>query len=134
MKDTMAGENTITFTDASFDTDVLNSEVPVLVDFWAKWCGPCKMMGPTVDAIAGDYAGKVKVGKIDVDENGGTAMRYNIRGIPSLLLFKGGRVVDQRVGAIGRSEVQKMLDAHVEEFLKAGLAWLPVVAAGPASS
>ncbi|MGA3027441.1 MAG: thioredoxin [Bryobacteraceae bacterium] len=109
----MAGDNTITFTDASFDTDVLNSEVPVLVDFWAKWCGPCKMMASTVDAIAGDYAGKVKVGKIDVDENGGTAMRYNIRGIPSLLLFKGGRVVDQRVGAVGKSDVQKMLDAHV---------------------
>jgi thioredoxin 1 len=70
-------------------------------------------MAPTVDAIAGDYAGKVKVGKIDVDENGGTAMRYNIRGIPSLLLFKGGRVVDQRVGAVGKSDVQKMLDAHV---------------------
>jgi thioredoxin 1 len=70
-------------------------------------------MAPTVDAIAGDYAGKVKVGKLDVDENGGTAMRYNIRGIPSLLLFKGGRVVDQRVGAVGKSDVQKMLDAHV---------------------
>jgi thioredoxin 1 len=109
----MAGDNTVTFSDASFDTDVLNSEVPVLVDFWAKWCGPCKMMAPTLDAIAGDYAGKVKVGKLDVDENSGTAMRYNIRGIPSLLLFKGGRVVDQRVGAVGKSDVQKMLDAHV---------------------
>jgi thioredoxin 1 len=107
------GDKTVTFTDASFDTDVLNSEVPVLVDFWAKWCGPCRTMAPTVDAIAGDYAGKVKVGKLDVDENGGTAMRYNIRGIPSLLLFKGGRVVDQRVGAVGKSDVQKMLDAHV---------------------
>jgi thioredoxin 1 len=113
LKRIMAGENTVTFTDASFDTEVLNSEVPVLVDFWARWCGPCKMMAPTVDAIAGDYAGKVKVGKLDVDENGGTAMRYNVRGIPSLLLFKGGRVVDQRVGAIGKSDVQKMLDAHV---------------------
>jgi len=109
----MAGDKTTTFTDASFDTDVLNSEVPVLVDFWAKWCGPCKMMTPTVEAIAADYAGKVKVGKIDVDENGGTAMRYNIRGIPTLLLFKGGRVVEQRVGAVGKSDVQKMLDAHV---------------------
>ena len=109
----MAADNTITFTDASFDTDVLNSDIPVLVDFWAEWCPPCKKIAPTVDTIASDYAGKVKVGKIDVDDNGGTAMRYNIRGIPSLLLFKGGRVVDQRVGAVGKSDVQKMLDAHV---------------------
>jgi len=119
--ETTAGGNTtvntsghpLTFTDASFDQEVLNAEVPVLVDFWAKWCGPCRSMAPTLDAIAGDYAGRVKVGKVDVDDNGGTAMRYNIRGIPTLLLFKGGRVVEQRVGAIGKSDVQKMLDAHV---------------------
>ncbi len=103
----------MTFNDAGFDTDVLKSEVPVLVDFWAEWCGPCKMMGPTVDQIATEYAGKLKVGKVDVDENGGTAMRYNIRGIPTLLLFQGGRVVDSRVGAVGRSEVLKMLGPHV---------------------
>ena len=109
----MAADNTITFTDASFDTDVLNSDIPVLVDFWAEWCPPCKKIAPTVDTIASDYAGKVKVGKIDVGDNGGTAMRYNVRSIPSLLLFKGGRVVDQRVGAVGKSDVQKMLDAHV---------------------
>jgi thioredoxin 1 len=109
----MAGQNTLTFTDGSFDRDVLQSESPVLVDFWAEWCGPCRMMAPTIDAVANDYAGKVKVGKVDVDSNGDTAMRYNIRGIPTLLLFKGGRVVEQRVGAVGKSEVQKMLDAHV---------------------
>jgi len=109
----MAGENVLTFNDAGFDTEVLKSEVPVLVDFWAEWCGPCKMMGPTVDQIATEYAGKLKVGKVDVDENGGTAMRYNIRGIPTLLLFKDGRVVDSRVGAVGRSEVLKMLGPHV---------------------
>jgi thioredoxin 1 len=109
----MAGGNTFIFTDVSFDTDVLSSEVPVLVDFWAEWCPPCKKLGPTVDAIAGDYAGKVKVGKVDVDGNRGTTMRYNIQSIPSLLLFKGGRVVDQRVGAVGKSDVQKMLDAHI---------------------
>lgn len=109
----MAGPNTLTFTDSTFDQEVLNSPVPVLVDFWAEWCGPCRMMEPTIDAIAADYSGRVKVGKLNVDENGGTAMRYGIRGIPTLLLFKGGRVVEQRVGAIGKSEVQRMLDAHL---------------------
>jgi thioredoxin 1 len=109
----MAGVNMLTFNDASFDNDVLKSEIPVLVDFWAEWCGPCRMMEPTMGAIADDYAGKVKVGKVNVDDNGGTAMRYAVRGIPTLLLFKGGQVVEQRVGAIGKSEVQKMLDAHV---------------------
>jgi thioredoxin 1 len=109
----MAGTDTITFTDAAFDSDVLNAGVPVLVDFWAEWCGPCRQMGPTIDTIALEYSGKAKVGKLNVDENGQTAMRYNVRGIPTLLLFKGGKVVEQRVGAVGKSEVQKMLDAHL---------------------
>jgi thioredoxin 1 len=112
-KYTMAGANMLTLTDSTFDREVLNSDVPVLVDFWAEWCGPCRMMEPTIEAIAADYAGKVKVGKLNVDDNGATAMRFNIRGIPTLLLFKGGKVVDQRVGAVGKSEVQKMLDAHL---------------------
>jgi len=110
----MAGQNVLTFDDAGFDADVLRSEAPVLVDFWAEWCGPCKMMAPTVDQIATEYAGKLKVGKVDVDANGGTAMRYNIQGIPTLLLFKGGRVVASRVGAVGKSEVLKMLEPHVQ--------------------
>ena len=109
----MACANTLDFTDATFDKDVLNSEVPVLVDFWAEWCGPCRMMTPTVDAIANDYVGKVKVGKVNVDENGGTAMRYNVRGIPTLLLFKGGQIVEQKVGAVGKPELQKMIEAHL---------------------
>jgi thioredoxin 1 len=109
----MAAQNTVTFTDSNFDQEVLTSEVPVLVDFWAEWCGPCRMMTPTVDAIATDYNGKLKVGKLNVDENNQTAMRFQVRGIPMLLLFKGGKVVDQRVGAMGKNEVQKMIDAHV---------------------
>ncbi len=113
VKQDIANANTVTFTDATFDADVLNAEVPVLVDFWAKWCGPCRMMAPTVDSIADDYAGRVKVGKLDVDDNNGTAMRYNIRGIPTLLLFKGGKIVDQRVGAVGKTDVQKMIEAHL---------------------
>jgi len=109
----MAGDNTLTFTDASFDADVLKSEVPVLVDFWAMWCGPCRMMSATIDQVATEYSGKVKVGKLDVDTNQATAMRYGIRGIPTLLLFKGGKVVDQKVGAIGKPEFAKMLDAQI---------------------
>lgn len=109
----MASQNTLTFTDANFDTDVIGANVPVLVDFWAQWCGPCRTMAPTVDALAEEYAGRLKVGKVDVDSNGGTAMRYQIRSIPTLLLFKNGQVVEQRVGALGKSEVDKMLTPHL---------------------
>ena len=109
----MATSVIVEVTDQNFDQDVLKSDKPVLVDFWATWCGPCKMMAPTVDAVATEYAGKLKVGKVDVDESGGTAMRYNIQGIPTLLLFKGGRVVEMRVGAVGKAEVVKMLQPHV---------------------
>jgi len=112
---TMASDKTLTFTDAAFDQDVLNSDLPVLVDFWAPWCGPCRAMSPTVDAVAADYEGRIKVGKLNTDENQATAMRYQVRGIPTLLLFKGGRVVDQRVGAMPKSELVKMLSPHAPE-------------------
>ncbi|HZS52383.1 MAG TPA: thioredoxin [Bryobacterales bacterium] len=109
----MAGANVLNFTDASFDSDVLKSDVPVLVDFWAEWCGPCRMMSPTIDAIASEYAGKAKVGKLNVDDNPATAGRFQIRGIPTLLLFKGGAVAEQLVGAVGKDKVQSILNKHL---------------------
>jgi thioredoxin 1 len=115
----MAGANTLIFTDAGWDKEVLNSEVPVLVDFWAEWCGPCRMMTPTIDAIADDYAGRVKVGKLNVDENGGTGMRYRVQSIPTLLLFKGGQIVEHKVGVAGKTDLQKMLDSHVQASTQA---------------
>ncbi|MEC8984842.1 MAG: thioredoxin TrxA [Candidatus Neomarinimicrobiota bacterium] len=103
-------ENLIEFTDDNFDTEVLKSNLPVLVDFWAEWCGPCKMIGPIVEEIAGDYAGKVKVGKVNVDFNNQVAMQYGIRGIPALLVFKGGAVANQIVGAVPKNNITEILD------------------------
>ena len=103
-------ENVIEFSDQSFDSGVLESDVPVLVDFWAVWCGPCKAIAPIVEEIANDYDGKVKVGKIDVDNNNQVAMKYGIRSIPTLLLFKGGEVVDQVIGNVGKESIESMLN------------------------
>jgi thioredoxin 1 len=93
--------------DATFDQEVLQSEQPVLVDFWATWCGPCKAIGPTVDAVAAAYAGRLKVIKVNVDENGATPSRYGIRGIPALLFFKGGKVADQVVGYVPQDVIEE---------------------------
>lgn len=109
----MAGANTVTLSDAAFDTDVINSDVPVLVDFWATWCGPCRMMAPVIDEIADDFVGKVKVGKLDVDSNPQAASRYQVRGIPTLLIFKGGQVVEQLVGAVPKDKVVEALNGHI---------------------
>lgn len=101
----MAGIGVLEVSDATFDKEVLQSEQPVLVDFWAVWCGPCKAIAPIVDDLATSYAGKLKVTKVNVDQNGATPSRYEIRGIPALLFFKGGKVADQIVGYVPREVI-----------------------------
>jgi len=109
----MAADNVQTFTDGNFEDTVIKSGGPVLVDFWAEWCGPCKRIAPTVDALATDYAGKVTIGKLNVDDNPGTAMKFNVRGIPTLLLFKGGQVVESVVGLVQKDDLKKVIDKHI---------------------
>ena len=100
-------------TDASFDQDVSNAPGAVLVDFWAEWCGPCRRLAPTVDELATDYQGRVVVAKMNVDENPSVPMRFSIRGIPTLLLFKGGQIVEQVVGLADKASLKKLIDKHV---------------------
>jgi len=109
----MAG-NVLEFTDQSFEQEVLKSEKPVLVDFWAVWFGPCRMIAPTVEALANDYAGRAKVGKVNVDENQSTPARYRIMSIPTLLLFKNGQVQEQLVGAHSRETIENLIKKHLD--------------------
>ena len=109
----MANEHVQTFTDANFEQKVLKASEPVLVDFWAEWCGPCKRLAPTVDALADDYAGKITVGKMNVDENQHTPIQFRVQGIPALLLFKGGQVVEAMVGLAQKDALKKVLDKHL---------------------
>ena len=102
-------DNVIEFNDQNFDSEVLESKTPVLVDFWAVWCGPCKAIAPIIEEIANDFNGKVSVGKVDVDNNNQVAMKYGIRSIPSLLLFNNGEVVDQVIGNVGKESIESML-------------------------
>ena len=106
----------VTITDDNFEEEVSSSEKPVLVDYWATWCGPCKMVGPIVEEIAAEFEGKLKVGKLDVDQNGDLSLSYNIRGIPALLIFHKGKPVDQIVGAVPKSIIQKKLDEALSEI------------------
>jgi thioredoxin 1 len=100
-------------TDGNFESEVLKNDVPVLVDFWAPWCGPCRAMGPVVDELAEEYAGKIKVVKMNVDENSGTPSKYGIRAIPTLILFKGGEVVEQVTGAVSKSSIKEMISSKI---------------------
>lgn len=109
----MAGQNTMTFTDANFQTEVLDSDKPVLVDFWAEWCGPCKMLGPVLDELATEYTGKARIAKVNIDDHQDLAAQFGIRAIPTLLLFKGGQVIEQVVGLKSKRDLKSSLDRAI---------------------
>ena len=109
------GANTKTVTDASFQADVLDSTTPVLLDFWAEWCGPCKMIAPALEEIAAELGDKVTIAKLNIDENPDTPGKYGVRGIPTMLLFKGGQPVAQKVGAAPRGQIQQWLESQIAD-------------------
>jgi thioredoxin 1 len=110
---TNTSEKVVTFTDSNFDAEVLKATTPVLVDFWAQWCGPCRAMSPAIDALADEYAGRVTVGKLNVDENPAATIEYQVRGIPAVMLFKGGQRVDQIIGVADKSLLKQMIDRYL---------------------
>jgi len=106
-------DNIVTLTDQNWAQEVLGSKEPVLVDFWAEWCAPCKAMVPDLEAVAGQYAGRVRIGKLNVEENDQVPYQYGITAMPTLLVFKDGKVAEQRVGKMGRDQLAKLLDSHL---------------------
>lgn len=106
----MASDAIIEVSDSNFESEVVNSDVPVLVDFWAPWCGPCRAIAPIVEEISSSYEGKIKVGKMNVDENQATTMKFGIRSIPTIIMFKGGEAVDQIIGAVPKGEIEKVVE------------------------
>ncbi len=110
----MAGPSTLEFTDQNFDAEVLGSDVPVVVDFWAEWCGPCRMLTPTIDAIATEFQGKVKVGKLDTETNRSAAMKFKINLLPTILVFKGGQIVHKFVGLTQKGDFQQVLNGLIK--------------------
>jgi thioredoxin 1 len=106
-------ENITHITDSSFDQEVLKSDVPVLVDYWAEWCGPCKMIAPILDEIAADYEGKLKITKLNIDDNPATPPKFGVRGIPTLMIFKGGDVQSTKVGALSKSQLTAFIDQSI---------------------
>ena len=106
-------DNIVQLTDAGFEADVIKAAGPVLVDFWAEWCGPCKMIAPILEEVATEYAGRITIGKLNIDQNSETPPKYGIRGIPTLLLFKNGTVAATKVGALSKSQLKDFLDANI---------------------
>jgi thioredoxin 1 len=110
----MAAKNIVTLTSQNFDTEVIKSEQPILVDFWAEWCGPCKMLGPVLDELATEFDGRARIGKVNIDDHQDLAVQFGIQSIPTLLVFKGGQVVGQSVGAKPKAALRQVLDAAVK--------------------